>query len=431
MTKRYKYLFGGLLLACLFTLSGCSHEMSIGGSEDDPGQPVALRLQIGTESGASALPLTKASRDMKAKDHEFINSLVVLITNTDNRIEKVVPFEFTSEQMEEMAEGKLESCISDEFILTTGTKIIYAFANCEGLLFDDVLKATSGTQLQLPLTVTWDKGQEWIPNDNKGFIPMTAKKEVTIGRNTKEVSIELVRLLSRLEVSFCNSTDADIEILSWSIGMFNQKINLFGGEAIPNVGNDSNWNISDNTEKTVSASSAIEAVSYYVSESAMAGGFSVDINRGTGTETKYTSRTEIPRNHIWPLEILFSDYQLKIQIKGENPPIGGYPEEVTSDLTGSTECFIKGGGPFTLTPKLYKKDGTTKVEGVTWSIDTSGLASELVKDLSSTDGQTITGIMAGAAEADDTYTFTLKATISGGAATSFPVTLKFKDILAK
>lgn len=447
MTVQYKYVYV-LLVSCLsFFLVACSNESAVdGGSPDTPGQPVTLRLQIGTATGTATLPKTKAQGDENAKDHEFIHSLVVFVTNTSDRIEKVVPFKFTSEEELKRTTGDLESCTSEEFTLTTGTKRIYAFANCEGLGFDDILKATSGT-LVLPSTVTWANGLEWSPGTGNGFIPMSAKEELTVGANPKEISIKLVRLLSRLNVLFRNTTQKKVKVSKWSLGGFQKTIPLFGDDKIT-AGTDV-WEI----KKEINAPSALISLdakqgetdapavnggTYYVSESAQAAGFSLAVTyqKDDGNEEigeKQTARNQIPRNHIWPIEILFSDYLLQLKGTYGNPPIGGYPLEVETDnLSNMLECTLKGGGPFNLQATLSVTTGKLPAT-IQWSSDTSGDA--FVRNFSVSPEGKITGTMAGSPiqidgkSSTDTFTFDLVAQDgeTKEEIATFSVTLRFKD----
>ena len=431
MTARYLYnnVYALLASCLLLCFTACSNESAVGGDDPDaPGQLVSLRLQIGTSMGTNALPQTKGS-DNLAKDGEYISTLKVFITDASGgSVEKVVPFTFSAEQNEALKAGNLESCTSDEFTITTGTKRIYAFANYEKIT---ELASISNDNLSLPPTITWDKGAGWRPSAETGFIPMSAMKEVTIKADNQPISIELVRLLSRLEVSFKNDTQNDINLTLWSIGNFNKKINLFEGGTILPIEDDNFYKIESNETKRIPTGEVpIGGDYYYVSESTMTGGFSVSITREGSPIVKPTVRNELPRNNVWPLEIVFSNYKLKIQIEGFNPPIGGYPDGMT-DCTGSTECTIRGGGPFTLTPTLFDMSNN-EMDGVTWEIDTSSSEeNQLVKDLkvSEVNDNEITGVMKVPEEsADNTYTFTLTAFKDGSSLASFTVTLKYKDI---
>lgn len=434
MTIR-NYLLSGLLLVLGYCLTACSEENYIPG-EEAQGQPVSMQLQIGMASGEPLGPLTRAADDIDTEPQpgELIHSLKVFITSTDNRVEQVVPFTFTSEQETEMAAGNLSGCTSDPFTILTGSKIIYAFANCEGLLNDYIENVSEGDVLDLPTTITWDGGAGWTPSADNGFIPMSVKERVTISNHSNQVSVQLVRLLSKLYVSFHNTTEEDVTVSDWSVGQFNTTINLFRGDGIAALSS-TPWSVPASTTEPFTVSTSddnTEPYLFYVSESAMNGGFEINVTQGSeqGSEkkTRYTNRTEIPRNCIWPLAIYFSNFSLKMKIESENPPIGGYPT-VMSDASDGVNCVIKGGGPFTLTPTLESTSSEAVPSQVTWNIVTGeeNNNSLLVKDLK-VEGNTITGVMEGAATTDESYSFTLQVLDGDRVVASFTVTLKFADI---
>ena len=434
MTIR-NYLLSGLLLVLGYCLTACSEENYIPG-EEAQGQPVSMQLQIGMASGEPLGPLTRAAGeiDTEPQDGELIHSLKVFITSTDNRVEQVVPFTFTSEQETEMVAGNLSECTSDPFTILTGSKIIYAFANYEGLLDDYIENVSEGDVLDLPPTITWDGGASWKPDaENEQFIPMSVKQPVTISDHSNQVSVELVRLLSKLYVSFHNTTSEAVTVSDWSVGKFNTTINLFRGDEIAALSS-TPWSVPASTTESFTVSTSddnTEPYLFYVSESAMSGGFEIYVTQGSEQEkTRHTNRTEIPRNRIWPLAIYFSDFSLKMTIEYRNPPIGGYPPEtVESDLSGDVTYAIKGGGPFILTPTLESTSSEAVPSQVTWNIviGEENNNSLLVKDLN-VEGNTITGVMEGAAEQEESYTFTLQALNGDRVIAEFQVTLTFKDI---
>ena len=434
MTIR-NYLLSGLLLVLGYCLTACSEENYIPG-EEAQGQPVSMQLQIGMASGEPLGPLTRAAGeiDTEPQDGELIHSLKVFITSTDNRVEQVVPFTFTSEQETAMAAGNLSGCTSDPFTILTGSKIIYAFANCDEVLDADLLNAEEGDVLSLPATITWDGGASWTPSADNGFIPMSVKQSVTISDHSDQVSVQLVRLLSKLYVSFHNTTSEAVTVSDWSVGKFNTAINLFRGDEIAALSS-TPWSVPASTTESFTVSTSddnTEPYLFYVSESAMNDGFEIHVTQGSGSDlekkTRYTNRTEIPRNRIWPLAIYFSNFSLAMKIESENPPIGGYPT-VMSDASDGVNCAIKGGGPFTLTPTLESTSSEAVPSQVTWNIviGEENNNSLLVKDLK-VEGNTITGVMEGAAEQEESYTFTLQAKDGSRVIAEFQVTLTFKDI---
>lgn len=161
-------------------------------------------------------------------------------------------------------------------------------------------------------------------------------------------------------------------------------------------------------------------------------GFSHDANFHSGTKrTSFVKR--IPRNHLWNLRLVFASYRLTLGIEGENPPIGGYPDVMTSeDGLTNLDCSIVGGGPFTLTIKELKSLETSTqydVKKLKWSIAQTNDDDNLLVDNLSISGTKITGRMVGAATQDQTATFILEVQNPEAQRTlSFTVTLRFADI---
>lgn len=440
MTGRNRYICA-LFLSLLFGLGSCTEENLIDEGGTPSGEQVALSLQIGVSEGNDVSLQTKATN---AEKGELISTLKAFIVNEYGYIETVVPFTFADAQKAEMATGDLASCLSDKFLLYPGTYTIYAFANCEKLSeMEEVLKTTRG-KLTLPDVVTWPYQAAFQPGGTEGFIPMSGEKSFTVGYEGGTVSVSLVRLLSKIQVSFRNTTAKNVTVDSWSLEEFNTKINLFQQNSIQAMASNA-WPIGKSYTSspiTIEAEekSGVTEKWFYVTESKMSNGFAITLKSSkTGSEgkTEYTSTKKLSRNHIWPIEILFSDYYLVLSVQGENPPIGGYPAVTTKEsLTNTLTCNIVGGGPFVLTPTLKATAEEKNVPEVTWSV--SDPSNELIKELSVVEGKgQIVGRMAGSpivVETEDEEklvsdsNFTLTAKVGDKELASFTITLTFVDI---
>ena len=439
------------LLASLFAFIafGCvSGERGAGGEPDLP-EMVEVDLQVGVSDASKSLQ-TKAA-DANALPGEQINSLVVFIVDASDKIEK--KFQPNLAGDEQAQKGELTNWSSGSFEITGGVKKIYAFANWESLNNETLNKAIATAEGQLmqslPETVSWGNNS-FDPNDNK-FLPMSFSETWTVSSGTKK-KIELVRLVSRMKVFVKNETNHGITVSSLRISPFNTASYLFGKEKntiLPTTGN--GWsieNILNNISLTTNGETQEKSSEWiYVNESEKDDGFEVVLEtNSTGTDLSHdanfhngTKRTSfvkrIPRNHVWNLKLVFASYQLTLGIEGENPPIGGYPDVMTSEngLT-NLDCSIVGGGPFTLMIKELKSLETSTqydVKKLKWSIaQTNNGDGLLVGDLS-IDGTEITGRMVGAAIENQTATFILEVQNPEAQRTlSFTVTLRFKDIFS-
>ena len=435
------------LLACL-TFGCASGERGANGDPDLP-DLVETELHIGI-SDASLPAQTKAGEvNTDPLEGELIHSLVVFIVNTNGTIEKKFQPDLSSNT--EAQAGNLTKWSSGTFQITGGTKTIYAFANWESLEESNFITTQEGANLSLPPTVEWENNSFDLAKNS--FLPMSAQEQWTVTAGTKK--IELVRLVSRLKVKVTNETQHDITIKSLNIGEFNIACNLFKGTILPTTTgwtlNNVKFNSTELKGRTDQAGTADAIVSgwYYVNESdTKSNGFKVDLetesqyHNGTNEHggTTYTRLCQsIPRNHVWNLNIVFSSYQITLKIYSENPPIGGYPEEMlNADGITNLDCPIKGGGPFRIEIVNLKSldDKTEDLTNVTYSIDPNTIIDDKkllaenphMAETSSERKPQIKGRMVGAALANESASFRLKAQKGGKTLVTFQVNLLFKDI---
>ncbi len=435
------------LLACL-TFGCASGERGANGDPDLP-EMVEVDLQVGVSDASGALQTKASGDDLKPLTGEQINSLVVFIVNASDKIEKKFQPDLTGD--EQAKAGNLTSWSSGSFEISGGVKNIYAFANW-GSLNNEALNKAIGTaegqpMPKLPETVSWENNS-FDPNNNK-FLPMSFSETWTVSSGTKK-KIELVRLVSRMKVFVENETNHEITVNNLKISLFNTASYLFGKKnntILPTTGD--GWSINDilnNIQLTTNDENQEKSSGWiYVNESEKDNGFEVILNTtstGTGfshdanfhSGTKRTSFVKrIPRNHLWNLRLVFASYRLTLGIEGENPPIGGYPDVMTSeDGLTNLDCSIVGGGPFTLTIKELKSLETSTqydVKKLKWSIAQTNDDDNLLVDNLSISGTKITGRMVGAATQDQTATFILEVQNPEAQRTlSFTVTLRFADI---
>lgn len=435
-------------VVCLlaFLAFGCVSGEKGGSGDLDLPEMVEVDLQVGIADVMSPLQ-TKADEgeevekeDKNALDGEQIHSLAVLIVNNSTqKIEKKFLPDLTND--DEAKEGELTSWTSEEFRLPQGTKRIYAFANWESLnneMLNAVIAAKKGDEIpMLPEEVSWPDGG--FDPENGVYLPMSYAETWEVSSPVKK-RIELTRLVSRLQVKVTNATNHGLKLDGLTLGSFNNKTLLLGGSI-------KDWSGKSNVdflpaEKTLQpmGDKLDEYTSdwMYVFESGMQNGFKLDfkttsqdnVYHGSGMHSgiRFTENTEVKRNHIWNLNLWVCGYSLTLTLKGENPPIGGYPV-LTSELEG-LKGTLYGGGSFTIEiGKLQSlNEGTPVPENIQWSIDGSiGNPEWLIENLQLT-GTTITGRMAGYAIKAEPLTFKLIATSGNRTISVFPVTLSFAEI---
>lgn len=447
--KQYKSL---PLLAGLFALLafGCVSGERGGNGEPDLPDMVEVDLSVGISNISQSLQ-TKADAPA-ALPGEQIHSLVVFIVNTDGKVEK--KFQPNLSNDSKAQDGELTSWKSGPFEITGGAKRIYAFANWESLKDDplkDIVATTEGASMPtLPPTVFWESGVNKISETQK-FLPMSVQEEWVPAKGVKP--IYLVRLVSRLKVRMRNNTSHPITVTGLTLGKFNTKGNLFKEDKF-SVMPENGYSIDDffnNVELGATMEDFTESDWYYVNESEATNGFEVNLETSSDKHPadknphqgkKITALRQIPRNHVWNLNIEFTSYQLTLlSVSNENPPIGGYPESsVTSDGITDLVCTVYGGGPFTITiQELVSQENNEGdiSERVDWSIGNVNKGDLLAEAPNSVTKNTVGkwqitgGRMVGAATEEQSATFELVAKKDGAVLATFQIQLKFADIFSQ
>lgn len=445
--KQYKSL---PLLAGLFALLafGCVSGERGGNGEPDLPDMVEASLSVGISNISGSLQ-TKADAPA-ALPGEQIHSLVVFIVNTDGLVEK--KFQPDLKNDSKAQNGELTSWKSGSFEITGGAKRIYAFANWEFLgdaRLNAVVATTEGTAMPtLPLTVSCESGVNDI-SATKRFLPMSVQEEWIPTEGVKP--IYLVRLVSRLKVKMRNRTSHPITVTGLTLGPFNTEGALFKEDKFLEMSN-AGYLITDlfKDEELAATDGSIESDWYYVNESEATKGFEVNLETSSDKHPannphqgkKFTALRQIPRNHVWNLNIEFTSYQLTLlSVSNENPPIGGYPESsVTSDGITDLVCTVYGGGPFTITiQELVSQENNEGdiSERVDWSIGNVNKGDLLAEAPNSVTKNTVGkwqitgGRMVGAATEEQSATFELVAKKDGAVLATFQIQLKFADIFSQ
>ena len=439
-------------VVCLlaFLAFGCVSGEKGGSGDLDLPEMVEVDLQVGIADVAPSLQ-TKADegeevekKDENALPGEQIHSLAVLIVNNSTqKIEKKILPDLTND--ENAKKGELTSWTSEEFELPQGTKRIYAFANWESLnneMLNAVIAAEKGDKMpKLPEEVSWPEGG--FDPKNRVYLPMSYVETWEVSSSVKK-RIELTRLVSRLQVKVANATSHKLQLDGLTFGSFNNRTLLFGGAIKDSY---EKGDVSFLPAKTTLQPMGNKLEEYtsdwmYVFETAQAKGFRLDFNTTSEGEIfhdakmhsgiRYTKNTEVERNHIWSLNLWVCGYTLTLTLKGENPPIGGYPV-LTSEVMEGLNGTLYGGGPFTLEIGMLKspENQLTVPNDIQWSIIDVENSDLLIDKQLELAGKTIKGCMVGYADHGKILGFKLKATSNGQTISVFPVTLKFEEIFNK
>lgn len=314
--------------------------------------PVKVQLNITAEEEHSLN--TRATE--VGQNHEYINTLCVLLVKDGKVVKKLLPDLSANDAAKT---GDLKNYTSELFELESGDYTVYAFAN----MYDTYLaewstisglaegEAVSGVDFSnMVLTNPADK-----LDFSTYFIPMSAKQDVTVDASTRSISIGLDRLVSKIRI---NVTPTDVKVNSLTFGGCANGVKLFadGGAAS---------SIAYDVEKTMNFTDPQSTVAdFYVNATEDKGHpFSVELTTNEHSGTTYeavTSRSELPRNSIFPLTLLLNQYGLKLEAQCWVSPIGHVPVPVKVSLDPNTyEVVVPEGCQFAFTVNsVQTSDGT-------------------------------------------------------------------------
>ena len=335
MDKRYRHLLRATLaalpLACAAVLSSCAFDDDVAECPD-PNAPATVRVSVSAGEPGD-LNGTRAGDDVNADEHEFMHTLRLYIVNdNDNGVRRTVldlSPDLTNNTLAQT--GDLTNYETGELTLAPGTYTIYAFANVDG--YDGEFGTGSGQRAITQMTMTeflddcfaidqqvrdGDLAEYRIYNPaenldfaNGKYIPMSAKKEITVTPNTQDISIGLDRLVSKVKITVPDnqyiSTSSTIQFSGYA-----KNVPLLGADS-GGYGSAELYGGRTTTDK-MQFNQAGQEVSFYVNETNTGNPFTVTLSTGksgNGDVSAYvakTQRTDIPRNSIYPLSLTFPEF---------------------------------------------------------------------------------------------------------------------------
>lgn len=349
------------LLTMLCTCAACSS------SSDDPqvtnGPLTGITLQFGPSDAATT---RSYGDDPNALEHEFINSLTVVVVNSSGQVELLLT-PTAAELGSEATEGNLIEKTFSNLSLTAGQKTIYAFANLDRLkdingvsLSTHLAGITQGSVFPTSIDdIVVSDPAATVNFDEGGYLPMAVKQNVSINTNGQTVRIEMVRLVSRISLTVRNNkTETPLTLSSLTVGNFATQVSLFEPSTTTSYPRATTpMTVSGAASQTIAAGQSLTLPDFYVNateDQLEAFAVSVDV-QGDKLYQGNTVRTDLPRNSILPILLNFADYTLEIVAEAQIAPIGGYPITVYSSgaLTNNLSINLPEGCTFTITPTLY------------------------------------------------------------------------------
>lgn len=378
------------LLAVPAALSGC--QIDDEGPCADCAQGAAqLQVRLTTQQEAS---VRQTEQTEAGRDHEFISTLMVFIVDADGFVAHKIQPDLTGNAL--ARGGNLRSYLSEPFTLAAGSYTVYAFANIDTEYLPEwsrISTLAEGAQFPSADVAGWvlsdPAAKLRTDNFTTRFIPMSARQDITVTSATRSLSIGLDRLVSKVRVSIDPQTvGAENVTLSGCA----DGVSLLPGSTAPaGVAYDAS------VERSFAEAENGALPDFYVNATEQAGHpYTVRLTTNEHSGTTYeavTSRSELPRNSIFPLTLLLNQYGLELTAQCWVSPIGHVPVPVKVSLKEDTyEVEVPEGCQFAFTVNSVKtSDGTVvATPSSTWTIQSSTIPG-IAFDGATTGVQTVRG----------------------------------------
>ena len=350
---------------CAVPLASCSFDDDIDTGDDNA--PAMLQLSITAREEGD---LNTREGTEVGQNSEYMHNLLVLFIQGDKVVKKFLP-DLSNDEAAKV--GNLKTWTSESFTLTPGTYTVYAFANIDSY-FSTAWSSLTGLGDGESLTEKGIDIDNIVLEDNPAskldlltyFIPMSAKEEVTVTRSTRNISIGLDRLVTKIRMSI--SGKASTKVTALSFGGYADKITLFSDKTLEGATYTTTKNITvpgDGTLKAdgTGATGTLVIPDFYVNSSPADHKFNVSVTTDEMNGITYeatTARDELPRNSIFPLTLQLNDYGLDLAAQCWVSPIGSQPVEV--QITGFDNTYqivVPEGCQFEFTVNGVKNSGGT------------------------------------------------------------------------
>lgn len=388
------------LLAVPAALSGC--QIDDEGPCADCAQGAAqLQVRLTTQQEASVRQTEKTEA---GRDHEFISTLTVFIVDAEGFVAHKIQPDLTGNAL--ARGGNLRSYLSEPFTLAAGRYTVYAFANIDTEYLPEwntISNLVEGARFPAADVAGWvlkDPATK-LRDDNftTRFIPMSARQDITVTPATRSLSIGLDRLVSKVRISIDPKT---VGAESVTLSGCADGVSLLPGSTAP-------AGVAYDASVTRNFAEAKNGVlpDFYVNATEQAGhAYTVRLTTNEHSGTTYeavTSRSELPRNSIFPLTLLLNQYGLELTAQCWVSPIGHVPVPVKVSLDPDTyEVVVPEGCQFAFTVNsVQTSDGTVvATPSSKWTIQSSTIPG-IAFDGATTGVQTVQGHIS--ATVDQTY----------------------------
>ena len=403
--KIYYYIC--IWAVCLLAACSAGDEATSFPGQADAENRVGVTLQLSalssqtSQSSRSSLTRAAWETDIEALPGEMMKSWFVVVVQ-NGKIEKII----TSDLKSGVTEVEKDQAFVE---LNKGETTFYSFANIKP---EDIgLDASKSVGQPLPdgfdeKTYQMDGNSqlfhELMEPEFKNGYPMSNKQMVNITDNQQVISLEVIRMMAKVQLSITNATDHAIVLKTITLSDVTQNGNQ-NIKLLPNVdsNNQLQVNLANSAKKgTITLTAAgnngmtIEArakqtACFYMNESLVDKGAdggnryfilsltTVDATTGTTSNHRYAmlSWNEIRRNDYLKIPIKLEDYQIRWKVEAFSP-IGVLPKVKDDGENLSLDFGYY--GEFHIKPEVIKlsRTGSQTLSVSEWQMGTDATGSD-------------------------------------------------------
>ena len=368
-----------LALFSTLALTGCFEDSN----DDCQGQAESSKTQVELRLAASASSPTRASGNINgvtratwvdpnaAPEGEMMHNCFVVIVQ-DGKIQSIVQRDFSTD-------GEKESTVM-KTVVAKGDATFYSFANISRA--DIGLDGINSFPAELP--TEFDNMYYKVESNTSSIggsgIPMSNKQTATIDDNTRTVSLEVIRMMAKVQLQFTNDTSYDLNVKSVTLTDITENAadnigllpKMEANEVVPNINAAATYAdftlTMDGTNGKEVKKGAHLNTTFYVNESTARNPkyFVLSIDTDKGPVTKRIAMTEwskIVRNDYLVIPIKLVDYRIELEPQVFTG-IGVIPElSYSGDRITAT---FKSYGEFHLKLHVYKRSDNTELTNWTF-----------------------------------------------------------------
>jgi len=351
-----------LALFSTLALTGCFEDSN----DDCQGQAESSKTQVELRLAASASSPTRASGNINgvtratwvdpnaAPEGEMMhNCFVVIVQN--GKIQNIIERDFSTD-------GEKESTVM-KTVVAKGAATFYSFANISRA--DIGLDGINSFPAELP--AGFDNKYYKVEGNTSSIsgngIPMSNKQTAIIDDNTRTVSLEVIRMMAKVQLQFTNDTGYDLNVKSITLTDITENAannvsllpKIEANAVVPNINATATYAdftlTMDGTNGKEVKNGAHLNTTFYVNESVAhtPNYFVLSIDTDKGTVTKRIAMTKwnrIARNDYLIIPVKLVDYRIEIEPQvftgiGVKPELNYSNDRITATFKSYGEFHLK------------------------------------------------------------------------------------------